>query len=294
MPSAATLNDGRPRAGVRLLVAALSVVAVLAGACLATPANAGEATPAAARQCSGTLSATEKTALLKASASSTATDLTKVRAQLSTITTTFNARGDARGTFPLVYDVIVARTQDSIRAGKFADPGWAERLAVRFSGEYLDNLRLHLQGRAPTPYWAEYYRLAGDCEHNLARVVAQGIVTHLVDDLPRVLTQVGTKRSHKADYDIYGASLVAAAPGLGDLFDATYGVDISQPLQLWFLGDMFGPETVNQGLFGLVRTFAWINYLKLVVSPWWGRNGIDLTWLAGSGAIGVLEHLGVV
>lgn len=241
-----------------------------------------------------TLSAAEKAALLKASTSATATDLTKVRAQLSTITRTFNARGDARGTFPLVYDVIVARTQDSIREGKFTDPAWAERLAVRFSGEYLDNLRLHLQGKTPTRYWAEYYRLAADCEHNLARVVAQGIVTHLVDDLPRVLTQVGTKSAHKPDYDTYGASLVATAPGLADLFDATYGEDISQPLQLWFLGDIFGAETVNQGLFGLVRTFAWINYRKLEVSPWWGRTGINLTWVAGSGAIGLLEHLGAV
>lgn len=231
---------------------------------------------------------------MTASDSSTATDLPKVREQLAVITAAFNAHGDARGTFPLVYDVIVAQTDDSINAGRFADPVWAERLAVRFSGEYLDNLRLHLQGKKATPHWAEYYRLAANCEHNLARVVAQGIVTHLVDDLPRVLVQVGTQASHKADYDEYGASLVAAAPGIADLFDATYGVDISRPLQLWFLGDIFGAQTVNQGLFGLVRTFAWINYRKLVVSQWWGRNGITLTWIAGSGAIGLLEHLGAV
>lgn len=282
-----------PRSATRL-VAFLVPVLVMGSIALTAPTNATPSSAAAPRSCGSTMAPAERSALIRVAQGSADNDLDDVQQRLDTVARTFNAHGDARGTFPLVYRVIVDQTDAAIAEGSFADEAWAQRLAVRFAQEFFDNLVLHLQGHRPSGYWAEYYRLAADCEHNLARVVAQGIVTHLVDDLPRVLGMVGTRNSHKGDYDTYGQSLVAAAPDIVTVFDQTYGVDISQPLQLWLLGDVFGTKAVNNGLFGLVRTFAWINHLKLQVSPPSGHRGIALTWVAGSGAIGLLEHIGLV
>lgn len=264
---------------------------------LAAPTATPTATTSAApvvRTCDMTLTASDKQTLLQASDHTTLRSLDDVQQRLRTVTDTFVARGDARGTFPLVYQVIVAETAASIDEGKFADPVWADRLAIAFAGEYFRNLNAHLRGARTTSYWAEFYRLAANCDRSLARVLAQGIVNHLVDDLPRILTAVNTSAERKDDFDIYGASLVDATPRIIDDFNTTYGVDVSEPLQLYFLGDIFGTEAVNTGLFGLVRSFAWINHRKYTAFRPWGENGIALTWVAGSGAIGTLEGIGLV
>ena len=281
----------------RSLAPSLAVAAALlaVSAPLAAPAaSAAPAQVAASRSCQHPLVQAERDALLAATDTSTLRTVRDVQARLVTINSVLARNGDARGAFPLVYQVIVERTIASVEAGVFADPVWAERLAVEFAAEYLRNLYGHLRGTSMTAYWREYYRLAADCTRSPGRVVAQGIVNHLVDDLPRTLRAVGTTQRNSDDYQLYGLALVEATPRIVTTFQQHYGVDLAPLFQLWAVGDVVGPVEVTTFFFSSVRNLAWVNFEKLRVSTLGGTVSIAASWAVASAAVAGVDLAGGV
>ncbi|MFC6152445.1 DUF5995 family protein [Nocardioides yefusunii] len=278
-----------------------SLAMVLGWGC-AAPASAalftapGTQRPATTSACAPTLSGAENSALLAAASPTGLSTISDVKQRLATVNSILAARGDARGTFPLVYEVIVDETIASLDAGIFTHRAWAEQLAVSFAAEYFRNLDAHLRGRTTlttlTTYWRDYYRLAADCTRSPGRIVGQGIINHLVDDLPRTLKAVGTTTGHRADYDLYGTALVTATPQIIETFQAHYDVDLSGLFQLYFVGNVVGSQNVTTAFFTSVRTLAWNNFTTLRLSTLLGTTSIAGAVAAGSGAVAALELAG--
>lgn len=256
------------------------------------PASLLAAAPASGTSCQTTLSAAEKASLIKASDTSTLTEIPDALKRLKTINGILAVRGDYRGTFPVFYEVILTRTQHVMTTEKFNDPVWSKKIAIEFVSEYFRNLHGHLSGGAVTTYWKEFYKLAADCKRSAGRVAAQALVTHMIDDFPRALIAVKTTSKNREDFLHYGDALIEATPQIIANVKQYYGVDLKPLFQLYLVGDVFGSSTVTTAFFSSVRSLAWSNYQWLSISRFIGRSKIAFYWSAASTLMASFERKG--
>lgn len=256
------------------------------------PASLLAAAPASGTQCQTTLTAAEKASLIKASDTSTLTEIPDALKRLKTINGILAVRGDYRGTFPVFYEVILTRTQHVMATEKFNDPVWSKKIAIEFVSEYFRNLHGHLSGGAVTTYWKEFYKLAADCKRSAGRVAAQALVTHMIDDFPRALIAVKTTSKNREDFLHYGDALIEATPQIIANVKKYYGVDLKPLFQLYLVGDVFGSSTVTTAFFSSVRSLAWSNYQWLSISKLIGRSKIAFYWSAASTLMASFELKG--
>lgn len=302
-PSARTTAP-RPRARTPWRLAAtigLLALGLTAGtlppASAATPAPAARATvttptavlPAPAVQyssspkaCTVSLSPAERATLLKASDTSTLKEVPDALARIKTINSILAVRGDARGTFPVFYEVILERTLHVMSTEHFNDPVWSKKIALEFVSEYLRSLHGHLSGGKVTAYWKDFYTLAAGCKNSTGRLAAQALVTHMVDDFPRALLAVGTKATDQADFLHYGDALIEATPTIVERIKRYYGADLQPLFSLYLLGELFGPSRVTTAFFTTVRGLAWTNFTVLQGSPIMGNAKITFYWTTAS------------
>ncbi|MGA3541570.1 DUF5995 family protein [Micromonosporaceae bacterium DT194] len=275
------------------LCAATVGLALLASPAVAN-ANPATAPTTGAPTCVVQSTQSEQQRLVALTDVGTLAGIEDARARVVEINELLAARGDNRGTFSLVYKEILDKTIPALTDGTFRDPRWARNLSVDFVTRYLENFHAHLTGGTPTPYWQSFFDLAADCDRSPARVVGEGISTHLVVDFPDSLIAVDTRTRHLRDYTVYGEALVEAAPGIVERMREYYGVDMQPFFQLWLVGEVFGETTATTGLFQSVRAVAWTNAVGLRLHERHARTKIDRTWRAAGVVLDGLEKTGKI
>ncbi|MBM4376711.1 MAG: hypothetical protein FJ095_16635 [Deltaproteobacteria bacterium] len=194
---------------------------------------------------------------------STLEGMADAEARIAELAATFTTCGDRRGVFAVVYRPITRRAVEAVGAGEFEDPAFGERLIVAFAKRYLDAVHASLSGAGSLPAWRRFDELASNEDVGTLRVVATGVASHLLLDLPSALVDAGAAAANRADYDLFGELLVDETPVLVADLAASFGVDAAPLFDGFFLGDWidgaFGEDVTRTFVFQTIRLKAWRN-----------------------------------
>ena len=249
--------------------------------------------PETSFSCSEPLDATSYRELLELSRSDTVRGISDVEKRVEDIRQIFVSYGDIRGAFASVYSPITQRAVESISRNTYTHSAWAEDLVVAFSKRYFDNLRASLLDQRTTQSWDRYYQLTEYCSVTPLRIGAQGIMVHLVVDLPHTLVDIGSTPDHKEDFDVFGMELVDATDEINENLWRDYGIESAYFFNGFFLGEWVDSIThegaMTTFMFQSIRNKAWNNGMWLqdwranlaeaeIYSSWRTADGILATW----------------
>ena len=243
--------------------------------------------------CSEPLDPTSYRKLLELSRSETIYGAADVERRIEDVRQIFVSHGDIRGAFASVYAPITERAVDTIYGNMYRHSVWAEDLVVAFSKRYFDNLRASLLDQHTTQSWGRYYELSKYCSVTPLRIGAQGIMVHLIVDLPHTLVDIQSSTEHQEDFNIFGLELVGATEQIIDNLQMDYGIDSQAFFHGFFLGAWIDSIT-HEGatttfVFQQIRNKAWTNGMWLqswragfaeteIYSSWRSADGILATW----------------
>lgn len=243
--------------------------------------------------CTEPLDATSYRELLDLSRSDTVRGINDVERRVEDIRQIFASYGDIRGAFASVYSPITQRAVESISRNTYSDSAWAEDLVVAFSKRYFKNLRAALLDRRTTQSWDRYYQLSEYCSVTPLRIGAQGILVHLIVDLPHTLVDIGSSAAHKEDFDVFGMELVDATADINENLWVDYGIESEHFFNGFFLGQWVDSIThegaMTTFMFQTIRNKAWNNGMWLqdwreglaeaeIYSSWRAADGMLATW----------------
>jgi hypothetical protein len=201
--------------------------------------------------------------VLELSDTSTLAGMGDAEARIGELADTFASCGDRRGVFAVVYRPITRRAVEAVGAGEFQDPAFGERLIVAFAKRYLDAVHASVAGAGSLPAWRRFDELAPNPHVGALRVVATGVASHLLLDLPNALVDAGAEAANRSDYELFGELLVEETPALVAELEAHYGVDAAPLFEGFFLGDWidgaFGEDVTTTFVFQTIRLKAWRN-----------------------------------
>lgn len=249
--------------------------------------------PETSFSCSEPLDATSYRELLELSQSDTVRGIRDVEKRVEDIRQIFVSYGDIRGAFASVYSPITQRAVRSIEQNTYTHSAWAEDLVVAFSKRYFNNLRASLLDQRTTQSWDRYYELSEYCSVTPLRIGAQGILVHLIVDLPHTLVDIRSTPEHQEDFDIFGMELVDATDEINENLWMDYGIESAYFFNGFFLGEWVDSIThegaMTTFVFQTIRTKAWNNGMWLqdwraslaeaeIYSSWRTADGILATW----------------
>ena len=249
--------------------------------------------PETSFSCSDPLDATSYRELLELSRSDTVRGISDVESRVEEIRQIFVSYGDIRGAFASVYSPITKRAVKSIARNTYTNSAWAEDLVVAFSKRYFNNLRASLLDQRTTQSWDRYYQLSEYCSVTPLRIGAQGILVHLIVDLPHTLVDISSTPEHKEDFDVFGMELVDATDEINENLWMDYGINSEYFFNGFFLGDWVD-SIAHEGamttfMFQTIRNKAWNNGMWLqdwrsgmaeaeIYSSWRAADGMLATW----------------
>ena len=183
----------------------------------------------------------------------------------------FREAGDPRGLFATVYRLITNRAVESVDAGDYEYPQWANRLITEFARRYLANLHGHLVAGEVTGQWGKYYDLAQNCRVGRGRTLGVAIAVHLMVDLPYTLHGIGSMPDQREDFVLFGDILLEIFPQLIVDIQADYDTDVYDLLNGFFLGkwvdSMTTEGTSTAFIYQGVRLKAWRDGQNLRIFP---------------------------
>lgn len=246
---------------LKTLHAVLLISAVVFGSVVTAPLAV--ATPSPVSSCSPASDAQSDRRIADLTEPSGIDTFVQARDRIAALRAEFTHPGDYRGTFPLAFDEILQLVGPSIESGIYADPVWAEDLAVEVVRLYVAALHEQVTGGTPAPHWASALALTAQCDRSPGRVLMGAIFAHLIVDFPHALVTIGSTPEHTGDFYTFGGALVDAAPAIVRDFESTYGTDLGPLFTGWFVGDLIGGTQTTTLLFQSTRTAAWVNSFAL-------------------------------
>ncbi len=199
-------------------------------ACLRVPESCGATRRSVSRGRIPRLSQATKQELLRLSNPNTLSGVADFDSRITSLDAVFAANGDPRGVFTSLYRVITSKAAASVRASRYQDNEWADKLVVDFGERYLKNLHAHLKGGRVDAGWKRYYDLANNPNVDLKRLALMGAAIHLVVDLPASLAALDTPRERRDDFMLFGNILLEDYRAMIDAAQASHGIDMSDAL----------------------------------------------------------------
>lgn len=194
--------------------------------------------------------------------------LAEVLSALRRLAASLSARADRRGVFAIAYVHMTEALARGLRAGRFADPVWVERLAVRFAAYYLRALREHERGelhRIPR-VWSLALSTSRRARGLVLQDLLLGVIAHIHHDLPLALADTlegCDPRTREGDYFRALGAVAAAIDPIQEAVARAYAPG------LWLLDRGFGrwDERATYAIVGGLRARAWRGALRLVERP---------------------------
>jgi hypothetical protein len=223
------------------------------------------------QSCLPTLTEADYTALVELSEPESVSGPLDAQYRVNEIARIFREAGDPRGLFATVYRLITNRAVESVEAGDYEYPVWANNLIREFARRYLRNLHGHLVDGEVTGQWRKYYDLAQNCRVGRGRTLGVAIAVHLMVDLPYTLHLIGSMPDQREDFVLFGDILLEIFPQLITDVRADYDTDVYGLLNGFFVGkwvdSMTSEGTTTAFIYQGVRLKAWRDSQNLRIFP---------------------------
>lgn len=184
-------------------------------------------------------------------------------AKLEAIEQDLVRKGDARAVFVTTYLMQTKATAAALaEPGRFEDPAFMNRLALRFVQYFLDaygNYEAGQRDKVPAP-WLRAFDLATQKKTLVMEDLVLGINAHINYDLPRALVVVGANTpAHERDFSNYNQLLYENIQPVKDAIVDRYTKEAFS-VNLLGLADKLSlklDDRVAEETFSLLRNRAW-------------------------------------
>ncbi len=203
---------------------------------------------------------------LTLSDTSTLTNLDEAGERLAEIQDIFSFIGDRRGAYPTILKAVTNYAISSFALENYKHTALMRSFYLDFVKRYLGALHEHLLGNKLEYHWDTYYRYA-KVDHNVSRLVLEGINAHFSIDMARAVAQSKLNKSNQADWDKFGTETLDAVSSFNDELFVEYEVNAEEVFKLFFIGDLvnglLGEGSATKFGYQMLRNEAFSNGILL-------------------------------
>jgi len=234
--------------------------------------------------------------LLELSDSSTLTDLNEAGERLAEIQDIFSYIEDRRGTYTTILKAITNYAISSFEIEGYENTDLMKSFYMDFVARYLGTLHEHLLGNKLEYHWDTFYRYA-KVEHNVSRLVLEGINAHFTIDMARSVAKFGINKTNRADWDKFGNETIDAVSSFTDELYVEYEVNAEDVFKLFFIGDLIndllGEGSATKFGYQILRNEALSNGILLQLSAGSGNveRNMQVAFMQTDNAIMGLDKL---
>lgn len=207
--------------------------------------------------------------VLTLSDTSTLTNLDEAGERLAEIQDVFSNIGDRRGAYPTILKAVTNYAISSFALENYKNTALMRAFYLDFVKRYLGALHEHLLGNKLEYHWDTYYRYA-KVEHNVSRLVLEGINAHFSIDMARAVALSKLNKSNQGDWDKFGTETLDAVSSFNDELFVEYEVNAEEVFKLFFIGDLvnglLGEGSATKFGYQMLRNEALSNGILLQLS----------------------------
>jgi len=200
---------------------------------------------------------------------STLTNLDEAGERLAEIQDIFSNEGDRRGAYPTILKAVTNYAISSFALENYKNTTLMRTFYLDFVKRYLGALHEHLLGNKLEYHWDTYYRYA-KVDHNVSRLVLEGINAHFSIDMARAVAVSKLNKSNQADWDKFGTETIDAVSSFNDELFVEYEVNAEEVFKLFFIGDLvnglLGEGSATKFGYQMLRNEALSNGILLQLS----------------------------